>query len=168
MYTSDSAMNNPLATRMCRCCRWLCMLSAVASVLAVSPHAFATLGESASSVEVNRVRMQANLRVVRKTNYAVHELGLPAGGKVRQFVANGGNVFAVSWSGGWRPDLREIMGTHYDRYLAATKGKLVVRGPLRLELPGLVVIMSGHQRAFFGRVYLVDQLPLNMRIEDIH
>jgi hypothetical protein len=144
------------------------MLPAVATAIAFSPPAAATLGEGASSVEVNRVRMQANLRVVRKTNYAVHELGLPAGGKVRQFVADGGKVFAVSWSGGWRPDLREIMGTHYDRYLAAAKGKIVVRGPIRVELPGLVVIMGGHQRAFFGRVYLLDQLPPNMRVEDIH
>ena len=161
-------MTNPLATRMCRFCRWLCILSAVATALAFSPPAVATLGEGVSSVEVNRVRMQANLRLVRKTNYVVHELGLPAGGKVRQFVADSGKVFAVSWSAGWRPDLREIMGTHYDHYLAATKGKLVARGPLRLELPGLVVIMGGHQRAFFGRVYLVDELPPNMRIEDIH
>jgi len=168
MYTCGAVMNIPIASPMCRSCRWLCMLSAIVTALGFSPPAGATLGEGASSVEVNRVRMQANLRVVRKTNYVVHELGLPSGGKVRQFVADGGKVFAVSWSGGWRPDLREIMGTHYDRYLAVTKGKIVVRGPVRLELPGLVVIMGGHQRAFFGHVYLLDQLPPNMRIEDIH
>lgn len=168
MYTSGTAMNIPQAFPMCRYCRWLSMLSAVATTLAFSSPAAATLGEGASSVEVNRVKMQAHLQVVRRANYVVHELGLPAGGKVRQFVADGGKVFAVSWSAGWRPDLREIMGTHYDRYIAATKGKIVARGPVRLELPGLVVIMGGHQRAFFGRVYLLDQLPPNMRIEDIH
>jgi hypothetical protein len=168
MYTSGCAMNIHLAPPMCRPRRWLCVLSAVATALAFSPPATATLGEGVSSVEANRVKMLANLRVVRKTNYAVHELGLPTGGKVRQFVADSGKVFAVCWSAGWRPDLREIMGTHYDRYVAATKGRIMVRGPVRLELPGLVVILGGHQRAFFGRVYLLGQLPPNMRVEDIH
>lgn len=93
---------------------------------------------------------------------------MPSGGKVRQFIADGGKVFGVAWSGSWRPDLRELMGSHYERYLAAMKGKRLARGPVRIELPGLILVMGGHQRAFFGRVYLLDQMPANTRPQDIH
>jgi hypothetical protein len=111
--------------------------------------------------------MQATLHIVRRGSYAVHELEAPTGAKVREFVADTGKVFGVSWSGGWRPNLRDIMGVHYDRYIEATKGKRIARGPVRIELPGMVLIMGGHQRAFFGQVYLTDLLPPDMSPEDI-
>jgi hypothetical protein len=136
-------------------------------VLAVSAPARATLGDGEASIEANRAKFQAQVRVQRRTKFSVHELSLPAGGKVRQFVARGGKVFAVSWSGGWRPDLRELMGTHYERYLAAMKGKFVPRGPVKIELPGMIVVMGGHQRALFGRIYLLEHVPANTRLEDI-
>jgi hypothetical protein len=60
------------------------------------------------------------------------------------------------------------MGAHYERYLAAMKGKRVPRGPVKIELPGMLVIMGGHQRAFFGRIYLLDHVPANTRLEDVH
>ncbi len=103
--------------------------------------------------------MQASLQVWRKDNYTIHELVLPTGTKVRHFVGDSGKVFAVSWSGGWRPNLRDIMGVHYDELIAATRGKRIARGVARIELPGMVVVMGGHQRAFFGQVYLTDLAP---------
>jgi NADPH:quinone reductase-like Zn-dependent oxidoreductase len=93
---------------------------------------------------------------------------VPTGGNIREFVADSGKVFAVSWSGGWRPNLREMMGKHYDRYLAAAKERRMARGLFRLELPGMVVVMGGHQRAFFGHVYLTDLLPAELTLEDLH
>ena len=148
-------------------CRRLYTAAAMAAALSLCPCAQATLGGDATSVATDRTKMQACLRVVQRSHYAVHELALPTGAKVREFVTDGGKVFAVSWSGGWRPNLRDIMGKHYDRYLQATKGKRMARGPVRIELPGLVVVMGGHQRAFFGHVYLLDMLPPQLPIEDI-
>ncbi len=157
-----------LAYRLNWCCRRLSVVSATATALTFCPCALATLDEDVTSVAADKVRLQADLRIACKTNYAVHELALPTGGKVREFVTNSGKVFAVSWSGGWRPDLREIMGKHYERYLASTRGKPTARGPVRIELPGLVMVMGGHPRAFFGYVYLLDLLPPDLRIQDIH
>ena len=154
--------------RRARCCHLLGPACITALVLSFSTPAQATLGEDASSIEGNRARLQATVRVQRRAKYAVHELQLPAGSKVRQFVAYKGKVFAISWSGGWRPDLRELMGSHYERYLVAMKGRGVPRGPVRLELPGMVLVMAGHQRAFFGHIYLTDHLPADTRLEDIH
>jgi len=146
---------------------WPCAALALAFVLQSSSLARAALGDDVATVAVDQARMQATLQVWRKGNYAIHELALPTGIKVRHFVGDSGKVFAVSWSGGWRPNLRDIMGTYYDKFIAATRGKRAARGVARIELPGMVVVMGGHQRAFFGHVYLTDLLPAGFVSDDI-
>jgi len=126
----------------------------------------AALGDDVAAVAADQMRMEASLQIWRRGNYAIHELGVPTGGKIRHFVGDGGKVFAVSWSGGWRPNLRDIMGDHYDKFIAATRGKRVARGVARIELPGMVVVMGGHQRAFWGHVYLTDLLPAGFTFAD--
>ena len=143
------------------------MVCALSAAFCFSPRVHAALGENVDSVAADQIRLRAKLQVVRMANHTVHELQVPAGGSIRQFVGDSGKVFAVSWSGGWRPDLRELMGAYYDRYLEAAKGRRRIRGPVRIELPGMVVVMGGHQRAFFGHVYLTDLLPSGLRPEDI-
>jgi hypothetical protein len=146
---------------------WPCAALVLALVFQLSPAARAALGDDVSAVAADQARLQASLQVWRKDNYTIHELASPSGTKVRQFVGDSGKVFAVSWSGGWRPNLRDIMGDHYDRFIAATRGKRVARGVARIELPGMVVVMGGHQRAFFGQVYLTDLVPAGFLSEEI-
>jgi hypothetical protein len=122
----------------------------------------AALGDDVAVVSTEQARMHASLQVWRRPSYEVHELAAPTGIKVRQFVGNTGKIFAVSWSGGWRPNLRDIMGDYYDRFIEGTRGRRRARGVARIELPGMVVVMGGHQRAFFGRVYLTDLLPTGL------
>jgi hypothetical protein len=141
---------------------------ALALVLQFSSPAHAALGDDVAAVAVDQARMHASLQVLRKSNYDIHELASPTGTTVRQFVGASGKIFAVSWSGGWRPNLRDIMGDHYDAFIAASRGKRVARGVARIELPGMVVVMGGHQRAFFGHVYLTDLVPSGFLPEDIH
>jgi hypothetical protein len=148
--------------------RRLFAVATLALIVQFSPRAHAALGEDVSAVANDQVRLQASLQVRRKLHFAVHELSVPTGIKVREFVADSGKVFAVSWSGGWRPNLRDLMGEHYDRFVAGTRGRRMARGPVRIELPGMVVIMGGHQRAFFGHVYLPDLLPADVAPQDLH
>lgn len=156
-----------VASRVMCYSRALCTLGALAAGFGWSCYAQAALGEDADSVTADQVRLQAKLQLVRNENHTIHELQLPTGGKVRQFVGDTGKVFAVSWSGDWRPDLRALMGKHYDRYLAAMKDRPKGHGPVRIEIPGLVVVMGGHQRAFFGHAYLTDLVPQGFHPEDI-
>lgn len=147
--------------------RWLCGAAALALVAQFSPGAHAALGEDEASVTADQVRMKARMQVSHRSNYSVHELQMPTGATVREFVGESGKVFAVSWAGGWRPNLRDIMGEHYDRYIAATSGQRAARGPVRVDLPGMVVIMGGYLRTFFGQVYLLDLLPPGLQPADI-
>jgi len=148
--------------------RWSCAVLVLASVLQVSSSACAALGDDAAAIVTDQAHMQASLRVWHQANYAVHELLAPSGITLRQFVGDGGKVFAVSWSGGWRPNLRDVMGAYYDRFIAGTRGRRATRGVARIELPGMIVVMGGHQRAFFGHAYLTDLVPQGFRPEDIH
>lgn len=157
----------PHSRAICRLLHWPFAVLALALVPHLSPAARAALGDDVSAVAADQARMQASLQVWRKGNYTIHELGLSTGTKVRHFVGDDGKVFAVSWSGGWRPNLRDIMGVYYDEFIAATRGKRMARGVARIELPGMVVVMGGHQRAFFGHVYLTDLLPAGFVPGDI-
>ena len=144
---------------------WPCAVLAL--VLQFSSSARAALGDDVAAVAVDQARMQASLQVWHQRNYEIHELSSATGTKVRHYVGDSGKVFAVSWAGGWRPNLRDIMGEHYDKFIAATRGKRVARGVARIELPGMVVVMGGQQRAVFGHVYLTDLLPAGFASGDL-
>lgn len=133
---------------------------ALGVVTAFSPSLQAALGDDASAVATDQSRLQAHLRISRHESFTVHELAAPSGVTIRNFVGKAGKIFAVSWSGGWRPNLRDIMGSHYDRFLAATHGRRVARGVARIDLPGMIVVMGGPQRASFGRAILTDLAPV--------
>jgi hypothetical protein len=129
------------------------------AVLGFLPKARAAVGDDVSVVAADQARLKASLRIVPMKGYAIHELTSPVGAIVREYVAGTGKVFAMSWSGGWRPNLREVMGSRYDQYIEATRGQRRARGPVRIELPGMVVSMGGYLRTFWGHVVLTDLAP---------
>jgi hypothetical protein len=139
-------------TRLC-----LCVPAAIALV---APEARAALGDDVSAIASDQARLRASIRVTEMAGYAIHELSPSAGiAKIRQYVGSHGKVFAVSWSGGWRPRLRDLMGSRYDQFVAATRGRRRARGPVRIETPDMVVVMGSYLRNFWGHVYLVDLAP---------
>jgi hypothetical protein len=138
----------------------LCLLWGFAlAVVGFPAQVYAALGDDVSAVAADQARLQASLRITPMKGYVLHELTSPLGATVREYVGNTGKVFGVSWSGGWRPDLRDIMGARYDEFIARTRGQRRARGPVRIELPGMVVSMGGYLRTFWGHVYLTDLAP---------
>ena len=138
-----------------------CMLVA----LGAQP-ASAALGGDASSIGTGQTHLLASARIQRATTHTMHELQASTGTKVREYLDNDGKVFAVSWQGPFRPNLRQLLGTYYQTYLKAA-GPRAARGPINIRLPGLVIHMSGHQRAFYGRVYLADHVPQGLSTDEI-
>lgn len=142
-------------------------LCALFALIGFARPVHAALGDDVSAVEQDRVRMHASHEVRKRGAWDVHELTTAVGSTVREFVGPDGIVFAVSWSGGWRPDLRDMLGTHYDRFIAGTRGRRRTQGSVRVELPGMVVVMGGYLRTFFGHAYLSDRLPAGFSPEAI-
>jgi hypothetical protein len=144
---------------------WLTSLAVL--LLAVSVPAAATLGEDVSSVRVDQAQMQGTLQVTSAAKFAVHEIRLPSGTALKQYVSPSGMVFAVSWQGPALPDLRQVLGRHFEAYAAAPSARDIGSASRRGQAPGLVVQSGGHMRAFFGRAYLQQMLPRGVVAEEI-
>ena len=130
---------------------------------ALSFAAHATLGQNVSSVASD----QSHLRAVTHTAttqsaYSVHVMTLPSGTLVREYVGSNGIVFGVAWEGPTLPDLKAMLGTSFDAYVAATATR---RGtPLAVASSDLVVYSGGHLRAFAGHAYLPQAVPAGVDV----
>lgn len=140
-------------------------------ILILPTTVLAALGGDAASVDADRVRMQgALMRIVRSDTYALHEMRSASGTMVREYVSTSGTVFAVVWQGPWLPDLRQVLGTHFDQYRTAmrtARHARKARGAVLIDGPDLVVQTSGHPRSFFGRVYVPALMPQGVQVESL-
>ncbi len=130
---------------------------------------FSVLGEDISTVPYDQAHFNATLLVTQKSGYAVHELHSSSGVVVREYASSSGKVFAVTWHGPWQPDLKHLLGSHFDAYRvrlqAPSRG--AGHGPVVIQQDGLVVELGGHMRDFVGRAYLTDQTPEGVSLEQI-
>jgi hypothetical protein len=144
------------------------LVASIALVMLALPFsALATLGEDSTSTEVDRASMKATLRMLPNVKYTVHEIQTPSGTTVREYVSSAGTVFAVAWQGPVMPDLRQALGSYFDRYTEAAGRKHAGHRHLAIREPDLVVQSNGHMRAFSGRAYLPRLLPQGVTVEEI-
>jgi hypothetical protein len=144
-------------------------LCAVVLIAVLSPRmASATLGEPEASVQSDVTQLQASMKASSDlANYRVHEIQLPSGTLLREFVAPDGNVFAVAWSGPHMPNLRQALGKYFDIYLAAPKRERSDHKHLQFQQSDLVIQATGHARAFSGRAYLPAAIPSGVNLGDL-
>jgi hypothetical protein len=142
-------------------------------VAALSLSAWAELGGGLESVQADQARMGATRKVQSADGYTVHEMQTGTGTIVREYAAPSGTVFGVTWNGPFIPDLRQLLGAQrfaeYQQALQAQNEQAGMRrrGPIDVELPGLVFQMAGHQRSFHGRAYIPQSLPQGVQAEAI-
>jgi hypothetical protein len=71
-------------------------------------------------------------------------------------------VFGVSWDGEFPPDLRQLLGTYFDRYrtaVRATRRSRKARGRLAIDDSALIVRTAAHTRSFSGIAYAPNLVP---------
>ena len=130
--------------------------------------AFAVLGQDVSSVQSDQAHLKAAVRILPGRNYSIHELRAISGTAVKEFVSPAGQVFGVSWQGPVTPDLRQLLGEHFDPYMqVAQTTPRVVRRVVHIETGDLVVESGGHMRFIVGRAYLRSKLPDGVAADDI-
>jgi hypothetical protein len=79
---------------------------------------------------------------------------------VHEFSDAGGKVFAVSWSGPFKPDLKELLGTHFDKYRElGARSERGDRSHLQVDTGEAIVVSTGRMGAFEGRAWLPASLP---------
>jgi len=126
---------------------------------------FAALGGTVDSVAEDQAHMRATAQIKEANLYNIHELKLPSGTVVREYVSTNGRVFGVAWHGPFIPDLPQILGTYFQQFSAAAqdnKHGAVGRRALTIQQPGLVVESMGHMRAYSGRAYDPSLLPMGV------
>lgn len=137
-------------------------------LLALAFPAWASLGDSVTSVQNDKARMKGTLRSVATQAYVQHEIQVPNGQLVREFVSPEGTVFGVAWEGPFQPDLQQLLGS----YFAPVKQAVAAQqrhghGPIFVETSGFVFQQGGHARSFHGRAYVPSMVPQGVDVTEI-
>jgi hypothetical protein len=127
----------------------------------------ASLGEPESSIQGDVAKLQGVVNTTEHLTYRVHEIELPSGTVLREFVAQGGSVFAVAWHGPTIPNLRQALGKHFDSYVAAAKLSPVNHRRVDVNQVDLVVHAAGHMRSFSGLAYLPQSVPAGVSVGEL-
>jgi hypothetical protein len=127
---------------------------------------FASLGGASASIETDRAHLAAKSSTILNADYSVNVMTLPNGGTVREFERSDGVVFAVTWRGPSRPDLRQLLGSRFSVLqsdLAAHTGRRH-RGRLSDARSDFVLHGAGHSGAFVGSAYLPQMAPAGFSV----
>lgn len=130
--------------------------------------AFATLGEDAASIQSDQVQMKASVRILPSQLYSVHDMQTSTGTTIKEFISPAGTVFAVTWQGPFAPDLRQLLGQHFENYIQAATVPSNRRGRgLHIESGDLVFDSGGHMRFITGRAYLQSKVPSGVHADEV-
>jgi hypothetical protein len=137
--------------------------------LALALPAHAHLGGPYASVEADRAHMTARIHSTAAATHTVHALTLGNGGIVKEYTRADGTVFAVTWRGPGRPDLRQLLGDHFSTMQTDNVriGRRV-RRPMSVKRPDLIVQSGGHSGAFWGVAILPKLEPPGFSLSDIN
>lgn len=118
----------------------------------------AALEDGPSNVPAARAQRTAETTSAGVPYTDIHRT-LKSGTEVHEYVDASGSVFAVSWSGPFKPDLKRLLGRHFDT-LAQHSGKgHGGRSRVDVDTGDLVVRSGGHMGAFEGHAWLPSRLP---------
>lgn len=150
--------------------RGLGLMLGAALLSGLSLPAQAGLGGNAQSVETDRVQLKAAATVTAGSRFTVHQLTLPSGTLVREYLSPAGKIFAVAWQGQEIPDLQQTLGDYYTTASAALSSappspdhrhRSIVRSDV-------VVHLSARLRNHSGLVYVPTLLPQGVSPDDLH
>ncbi len=132
-------------------------IAVVLGALGVTRDARATLGGDADSIAANQQHLSAARQVRPLTHGEYHELRLPSGPVVREYLSASGTVYAVSWHGHGMPNLQELLGAYFAQMSSGRRHG----GHHHLALTGndLVLQSTGHGRLFAGRAWVPSLVP---------
>jgi hypothetical protein len=126
--------------------------------------AHATLGGDVASVAVNHQRLGGEIHVQKLASGERHELTLPSGLVVHEYLSPGGAVYAITWHGPRMPDLRELLGPYFAQI--SQRDAFPRNGHHQMMVTGadLVIRSGGHRGSFSGRAWVPSLVPAGVDI----
>lgn len=119
--------------------------------------AFAALEETPSELPAAKVHRTPGATSAG-VGYTDVARALKSGTVVHEFADASGAVFAVTWSGPFKPDLKELLGRHFGALGQAAQGATSA---------DLVVQSGGHMGAFEGRAWIPSRLPAGFDTQEM-
>jgi hypothetical protein len=127
------------------------------------------LGANRESIDADGRHFSARMSAISATTHTVHVLTMPNGEVVREFARPDGVVFAVTWKGPARPDLRQLLGPKFEDVQAdnVLAGGRRTRRPLAVRRAGFQMNSGGHPGAFWGMAYMPALAPSGFSAQDL-
>ncbi len=159
-------MGFPHVNRVWRDCVCAALLISCGALFSAGA-AWAGLGERRASIDLDRQQMAARLTSTDEGSYTVHDLALSNGTVAREYTRADGVVFAVSWQGPVRPDLKQLFGGYFPRFQAdnVQSGRIRMRRALSSNHLDFVVQTGGHSGASWGYAVLPLMTPSGFTYE---
>ncbi len=143
----------------------------ICAALFTSGGARAELGGALSSVVADGGRMGARVASTPMGRYARHDLTRVNGAMVHELTNAEGQVFAVTWSGPGKPDLRALLGRYFETFQAAngTGGRTMraLRRPQQVSQSDLQIQTGGHMGWFHGVAFIPSLAPAGFSASDL-
>jgi hypothetical protein len=127
--------------------------------------AWAALGDDLSSVKADAQALGGRYSIVANTGYNVHQITLPDGGVVKEFVTPAGTVFGISWTAHGMPDLPQLLGSYMTDLQQGERTHMVRRRAVTIQTDNFVFTSFGHAGFFRGRAYVPGLVPANLTPE---
>lgn len=129
--------------------------------------AWAALGSSPSDFGTTTTQTRMAARSLAASSsasttavYTISQSTLDSGTIVREYTDASGVVFAVSWTGPTLPDLRTLLGDKFTVMTSnAAKRPKAGHSQLAVDQSDVVIVSSGHMRAYAGQAWIPSALP---------
>ena len=144
-------------------------IAIIAAPFVFAGGAAAELGGKAPNIQLDRAQLGAQLQTTPHTGRTTYAMTLPNGGSVKEFANPSGAVFAVTWSGPGKPDLRMLLGNHFKSLQAASavRNPRFRRVPPHVDQSDLVIQTGGHMGYFWGVAYVPSLAPTGFSVADL-
>lgn len=124
-----------------------------------------------SSVTADGRRMGARMSSNPMGLYTSQELTRINGGRVHELTNASGQVFAVTWSGPGKPDLRSLLGRYFPTFQeasgAAGRATHALRRPAQVDQSDLQIQMRGHMGWFHGVAFVPSLAPTGFSANEL-
>jgi hypothetical protein len=130
----------------------------------------AVLGATAESVQADQFRFKGARTQSTTGQVTIHQISLPDGSSIREYVNPAGIVFAISWRTRLKPDLDALLGAPFTLRSATVGAAAGVAGLKRqpsIREPNLVVHQAGRMNAFGGLAYNPTLVPEGINAESL-
>jgi hypothetical protein len=138
--------------------------AALLSVAILPALAHATLGQAPSlSTATKSATRSLEASSTAASTYTIRESTTSYGLTVREYVLPTNVVFAVTWSGPVRPDMRELPGSYFSNFATRSNAGHSLGTTSRFERSGALVLQSsGHAGDVSGKAYVPRLVPANV------